>query len=219
MPTPVYQLFLTYLALSFCDTTAVTKHQLQYDSVIDTADTTTILTYFTTLSLGNTVKILWASSKNIKDSHFEIEHSTNNTIYTPIAKIKCIGSTSKIIDYETTDNAPSVGTNYYRLVRYSTKGEKKIFKAKKLKFELSTEQVSIYPNPVQQTVHIKTTDWLNEDLNLEIFQLDGQVVAKKRLKNENGNFKFDLESKPKPGIYILKIKNTSQAYQTKIEVK
>jgi len=77
---------------------------------------------------------------------------------------------------------------------------------------LSSENISIYPNPVTSVMNIKFNKYRNELVEMEIFDLTGKIVREAKILN--GLTTIDVEDLDN-GIYFVKLNNghTSSAHR------
>lgn len=75
----------------------------------------------------------------------------------------------------------------------------------------SNELISVYPNPVQETLFIKLEEGSLQGIEVKMFTVSGrQVLTSARIKHE-GNKLISLDlGNLKPGIYLLKIQNDEE---------
>jgi Secretion system C-terminal sorting domain len=77
--------------------------------------------------------------------------------------------------------------------------------------------ISIYPNPSTGVFTVNFNNNLEDNNNIEIFNLLGQNVYKETVINEK-DLKISLTHLPK-GTYIVKIANGEENYNTKIIIE
>lgn len=70
--------------------------------------------------------------------------------------------------------------------------------------------VSIYPNPVQNTLFVKLTD--NSNSRLSVFDATGKKIFEQEI---NGDFAYDMSALHN-GIYYVRVANANNTYSTKI---
>jgi hypothetical protein len=78
-----------------------------------------------------------------------------------------------------------------------------------LESEMNKVNITPYPNPVQQFLHISSDSWTNAVINFELFSIKGELLNKGVLMESNpkidiGNFKS--------GTYILKLKTKDNTW-------
>ena len=69
------------------------------------------------------------------------------------------------------------------------------------------DKISVYPNPVENYMHVITTEKVE---SLALYSIDGKLI----LRNEKSNY-FDM-SKLQKGIYLVKIKTEKGTYSKKV---
>ncbi|MBS1752906.1 MAG: T9SS type A sorting domain-containing protein [Ferruginibacter sp.] len=74
------------------------------------------LLYFTAKEDKGINILSWKTATEINSAYFTIEKSNDGNNYTPIGIVNAAGNSSTEISYSFTDNKPSIGKNYYRLV-------------------------------------------------------------------------------------------------------
>ena len=68
----------------------------------------------------------------------------------------------------------------------------------------------IFPNPVDNILHVISKDILMDNLSFELFNTLGQAQTLSMTKEEN-QFTIDMAALPS-GVYILKMKNGEEVY-------
>lgn len=88
---------------------------------------------------------------------------------------------------------------------------------KDLKF--SENEVTIYPNPVQNQLNINISNNNSSNLNLTLFDLSGKILILKMVQLSNtSNCQLDV-SKLHAGLYLLKITSDKQTITKKINIE
>ena len=70
---------------------------------------------FVATEAGNSIELKWVTAMEKNFSHFELEKSTGNLNFVPIARIEGKGGLEAITSYIYLDTLPQSGKNYYRL--------------------------------------------------------------------------------------------------------
>ena len=78
--------------------------------------------------------------------------------------------------------------------------------------ETVLEDVSIYPNPSNGVINIKTS---SDVLNVNVFDISGKIVHSTTL---NGNLSIDLSQLEK-GSYIIELRNSTGIYKETITIQ
>ncbi len=159
-----------------------------------------------TSSEGNdSIEIRWTTGNEVNTASFSIESSNNGATFTNIGAINSIGNGAN--GYSYTDKHPYKGINYYRLVCVNKDGSKVYSKIVSAEF-LSNSQISIYPNPVRNSLTIK-------GIHISMVQVVdnmGKVVKVISLKDAT-NPSISVEGMAK-GICHLRIQTTDEKVNT-----
>lgn len=110
---------------------------------------------FTGYNEGVVNKLLWITSTEKNNDHFEIEKSTDALKWETIGFIKGKGNSLKQVNYEYSDYDFNQNIIYYRLVQVDTDGKKEYFK---------TISINKTGNPTNKKI-IKKTNIYGEDIN------------------------------------------------------
>ena len=78
--------------------------------------------------------------------------------------------------------------------------------------------INIFPNPVEDFVHLSLGDCLDKNLDLQLFDVSGFLILKKNISNQNSS-SLTINTHPlSTGIYFLKIGNEEGFLTKKITV-
>jgi len=112
------------------------------------------LSSFEAVKNNNKVILNWTATSELNNDRYVIEHSDNGRTYTTLLTIRP-GATH--FNYMATDDHPSPGTNYYRLVQYDKDGNKTYFGVRIINFGGDgAPYVQVYPNPASSYFTIRT---------------------------------------------------------------
>ena len=79
---------------------------------------------------------------------------------------------------------------------------------------------TIYPNPVQNYINIKSKNDFIGNLKVAVVNLAGQTIMNSQLeKNSSGSYNIDVKNKLSAGIYLVNISTDNAAFSSKIIVK
>jgi|GEM_PF-5489761 len=151
-----------------------------------------LLSFTGTLN-GSYVDLNWQTASEINNSHFIIEKSTNGYDFEFLTQVNGAGNSSVTLSYSCKDEAPQIGTNYYRLKSVDfnsvTKNEG-IVVVNYNKFDFS-----FYPNPFGDNINI-SVNGSYDFLTLQVCNIVGEFVSELKL---NGGDTY-LISKEELGI-------------------
>jgi hypothetical protein len=122
---------------------------------------------------GN-VLLNWTTASERYSSHFEVEHSTDGSIYESIARLETAGESSVLQNYNFEHTEPVSGLNYYRLAHYDLDGTLSYSDVKAVDFGKNTS-IKVFPNPVKDILTISSLEDFNFE-SIEIYDMQGVLV-------------------------------------------
>jgi len=180
---------------------------------------------FSAFKKDNQVMLQWYAANDQKDINYEIQYSKNGTDYQPVGTVPSnIATAGTVTQYQYQYNtSPSdVGEIYFRIKRTDGSGNINYSMIKVVNLN-AVQRIGIqtYPNPIVKTVMVQFDENQNGNFILELVSLTGQVIQQKSVILSGGNLaKFDLETRPITGLYILRAKNVAnnKQYVTKVMI-
>ncbi|WP_199118151.1 T9SS type A sorting domain-containing protein [Pedobacter sp. ASV28] len=160
--------------------------------------------YFKAKKEGSSAILSWKTLNESNSQKFTLERSSSLNNFTVIKTIASIGNTDEASLYNYTDSRPLSGTNYYRLTQYDNDGKPTILGIEALTFGINSEKTTIYPNPANAYVWVKSPSSLDGIISLNLISLTGKIVLTKSFAQVGlrENVKLDLAGIP-TGAYIL----------------
>jgi hypothetical protein len=105
------------------------------------------LLYFTTQLQDESVLIKWATEKEENFDYFELQRAGSDLVFTSIINVPGAGyNTSSLKEYSTTDDAPIIGTGYYRLKAVDIDGSVEYFQVRSVTYN-GGKNFYVSPNP------------------------------------------------------------------------
>jgi Concanavalin A-like lectin/glucanases superfamily/Secretion system C-terminal sorting domain len=153
------------------------------------------------------VCLLWVTENEENFSKFEVERSSDgrNFLYmTDIAARNGTGTNS----YNSKDNNPFAGDNFYRLKTINTDGSSKYSKVVKINLD-KPQLVSVLPNPATSVILINGIGYYNQ---LQLVDLSGKIVLQKNIQN---NLEEVAISQLHPGLYLIRLLNGREVMSLK----
>lgn len=158
------------------------------------------LIVFTATPVNNQTILSWHINDNSSTSKFIIERSADANNFVSIGSCLATSQTN----YSFTDKQPLPGNNFYRLKVINADG-KIIYSDIKL-IKLSAPKISLYPNPVKNTLQIIADNTIAENVSIEITNIEGTVLNKLEFKSSiTGIVKTIDVSNLTKGIYFIKL--------------
>ncbi|MGI8598631.1 MAG: M14 family zinc carboxypeptidase [Chitinophagaceae bacterium] len=151
---------------------------------------------------NNTVQLWWEATTDANHNYFEVERSANGNSFSPI------GKRFKGEAYNYTDISPVPGNNFYRIKQVDNNG--KIIYSKTINIAIQNKfTVNVYPNPVDDLLHIKLSAVSQQGSTLKITDLYGRQLYMIRIMTASENEIIINVSRWKPQVYLLSIYNNN----------
>ncbi|RYZ51838.1 MAG: T9SS type A sorting domain-containing protein, partial [Sphingobacteriales bacterium] len=123
---------------------------------------------------GCDVQLDWVSTNESRNSYFNVEHSADGVAFESIAKVNTDLGASDKTAYSYTDKSPVSGANYYRVSQVDLDGKQYTTNVLTVKNGCAVvSQVSLFPNPASETVHVKGLSGTN---TVRVFNVLGQQI-------------------------------------------
>ena len=174
------------------------------------------LLYFRPQQEEGLVKLKWATASEHNNDFFTIERSLDGIEFEIVSRLPGAGNSASQTNYTAVDRNPHLGVSYYRLKQtdYDGKFERTEWHSVVVRAEI--DGLTIYPNPIENKIHILCESSLAKKEDLEIVDVTGKVIFSKTLEMRYGDNMIEIDT-PEiiPGIYIVKFGN-AQSKITKI---
>lgn len=157
-------------------------------------------------------KLNWETASENNSLHFVVERTLDGEIWDSITTVEAQGYSEELNFYETYDETPQQGVNYYRLKQVDTDGWFEYSEIKSVQFnnEDLENLIQVYPNPFDSYVYVSGVE--NQDAKL--YDVQGRLIRVLAIRNgliENlddlikGVYLLELEKEnAKPRIKLLK---------------
>ncbi len=148
------------------------------------------------------VQLTWQTANEIRFNRFEIERSSDSKSWLEIKTQAAKGTASK---YETLDEKPHYGINYYRLKMVDNDGSFTYSKTVAIDWtKPSSKQWSVYPNPVKDKLYISGNEDVAGKQAIQVLDISGKTILNTTINQlRNG---LSINGLPN-GSYILDIKD------------
>lgn len=124
-----------------------------------------------------TVDLIWTTTTEQNTSHFIIERSKDGLHFTPIGRSDAAGYTNGTTVYQSVDDAPELGLNYYRLQQVDNDGSVALSNIVTALFEPKNVTVMVVPNPTRDQAELLLSAAHEGDLAVRITDGSGRMVA------------------------------------------
>ncbi len=166
------------------------------------------LVSFTGTLKNEKVNLYWNTSYEFNIDHMEIERSTDAVSFTTLSNFTSKGTASSGASYSAVDLYPFAGLNFYRLKTIDLDGT--ISYSDILKFETAKKPINItqlYPNPVQDVLHIQVQSDKRQSVIAYVYDLSGKQVQSNSFTLNNGiNNTAVSMMNVAPGTYFIQYK-------------
>jgi len=206
--TTGYSYTITDLSLNNCSVTRTVN-------VVSCTTTPIELVSFTGEVLDNVNEISWITGSERDNDYFTIERSSNGVDFEDIADVASRGDANHIQAYSFEDEEP-INEAFYRLSETDVDGKRKVastviyLKRNEINFSV----VSVAPNPVANTLQLRLESSVDDDLEVQIFNVVGQLVYQESSFVPLGIKTFSIDmSNFSAGSYFLNLVTTQQGAQ------
>ncbi|MEN1786083.1 MAG: alpha/beta hydrolase fold domain-containing protein, partial [Bacteroidota bacterium] len=153
--------------------------------------------------IGQSDKILlkWTVASEYNNLGFEVQKSKDGAYWERLAFLNAQERIDEVFEYQTQDENPYKGNNYYRLVQVDLDGTIEYSKVIVIKFEESKESFQLFPNPASNQIRIGGLSNLHQ---IEIINSAGKVLYSIYPKD---NFQtVDISALPS-GLYFVRVRS------------
>ncbi|MBX3252860.1 MAG: T9SS type A sorting domain-containing protein [Chitinophagaceae bacterium] len=159
------------------------------------------LSSFEAYKKANVVVLTWVTSGEQNHKGFNIERSTDGTNWVTIGYVRAQsknGTGNGKLNYSFTDEAPVTGKNMYRLQQVDHNGKYE-YSSVRIVLQESGNNISIYPNPVQEDIHIKG---LKGNESISIYDIAGRLILHTRAGKATETIKLGNLN---DGVYYIQV--------------
>jgi hypothetical protein len=167
------------------------------------------------------VQLKWTTEQEHQLKSFEIERATTGKNWTKIGTIEPSNnkdmSAKNVYKFDDLTAFDAHSTIlYYRLRMIDEDGTVRFSPVKTVYLDKLKEAFEVFPNPTKAGVFIKNTSDKEEDMGVELFDVQGQLLLKTSLKvNGTGTYLPLSKNAQKAGIYFMRLSNAGQIWANK----
>ena len=162
---------------------------------------------FTATKNNNSIQLNWQMKDEINIDKYIVEKSANQDLYKPIATVVSVNKNN----YNTVDENPNKGDNFYRIKAISKDGKITYSSVAKVVFWANDIDIKINPNPVKNILNATIENTKAEKIFVQIADMQGNILQQKELLLQVGNNKFSIStSNLKAGTYSLIINGSKK---------
>ena len=154
------------------------------------------------------VTLDWKSADETNFSHYELEHSSDGSVFTTTCIVFGAAANGSGADYSYVDKtvAGRSGLIYYRLKMVDINGKFTYSPVRIIRLgEEKTLTLSTYPNPVQNNLRITLpVSWQNKHVNIDLYNGNGQQITGLNIPTSSQTESVSMASLQR-GIYFMKV--------------
>lgn len=166
------------------------------------------------------VAIEWKTASETNNDYFILERSTDAVNYSEIARVDGQGMSVTTTNYQQYDENIQHGTYYYRLTQVDFDGQSTIEGIAVVQCPLFAEDVVVYPQPADETLHIKLRTLYASKAAVQLINAVGQVVGNQNVDLSIGSQVIELNvSKLESGWYVLQLNSEHETLRKPIVIQ
>lgn len=119
--------------------------------------------------------VLWTVSNEINFSHYDVERKTQHSQFAKIASVPS-KYVNEVVTYTYDDESLPEGEFEYRLKMVDKDGQYVYSNTQAIKTACADESITVYPNPVQNTLHIAIKSAITQDYTIRIYNVMGKTI-------------------------------------------
>jgi hypothetical protein len=181
------------------------------------------VTNFSGVKLESSDKLSWTTSSEQNNAYFNLQHSTDGTNFTTLAKVNSKaqnGNSSVSLNYSSINSKPSLGHNYYRLQQVDMDGKVSVHaQIVDLIWGATGSTVSIYPNPTTDILNIDLYAVKDQNTTVKLLDMSGRVIKQIQAKSAVGmnNIKLSM-GEIASGVYTIQVyENNTLSHTSKVK--
>jgi sugar lactone lactonase YvrE len=161
-----------------------------------------LITFHATVDdLDQSVNLTWQTTSENNSDYFILERGIDGFTFQSIDRIAAAVTSDALIDYYFTDKTPIDGLAYYRLKEIDADGKISLSSIVTAKRN-DVPTFLIYPNPVQNDLHISSSSTETNKTTLSIIDVMGRILYQKESIAKSQTIPMEQFGQ---GIYFLKI--------------
>lgn len=164
-----------------------------------------------TYQTAQQVEIQWLADDFAQTAYFVVERSADGVVYEELALVE---PTSTINTFSFSDQDPLVGNNFYRLRQHYNVRHLR-YSNVELEIVTPSAEVVLFPNPVHETLQIKTKSLVGEKGAIQIFNTFGQLITTLTQVVFTTDIKRVDVSNLENGMYYLSLQAEGRKVMTK----
>ncbi len=159
----------------------------------------------------------WTTITETTTDYFEIEKSTDGTVFHFIGRVKAAGNSLDKLSYSFGDRNEVNGKKYYRLKTMDLDGSRSY--SHSISIEGATAfDVQVYPNPNEGMFSIMVNGHTTSDLQIRMYHANGELLLSQKMDRQLRKKEFNLADASK-GVYIIRVETAGYSFTRKVVLK
>ena len=161
------------------------------------------------LRTNKQVELVWKTTNEINNRHFEVQHATDGSTFKTITSVPAKANPSGTNEYSFMHYTPMPGKNFYRLRQVDEDGRFAFSKIVYIELNNSSDKLRVYPNPVvKNIVTISGIEGLSGSATINLLSEDGKLIRRYDLTQPvTTPLQLSFPESLKSGTYFLSISN------------
>ncbi|GEM_PF-780243 len=199
------------VVISGVNTSMIPMNSTRYFSMASVDELTPLPVEFYTFEAfverESAVRLKWQTATEINNDYFTVLRSTDAKNWESLGNVNGAGNSKVMKSYSYLDESPLPGTSYYMIRQTDFDGTTSHSKIQSVNI-LSGQSFQIYPNPVENSLHVKFNqkNTINNWAVLNSLGLDMSQNVQIEKAKEDGHWVFHFKSLPK-GLYFLQVED------------
>jgi len=159
----------------------------------------------------------WATQTELNTDYFIVERSQDAINYQRVGSVEAAGNSYMTLSYSLLDEAPWLGTSYYRLKQVDIGGNYEYYGPVAVRLE-GIEIININPNPARNEITYGIVSWKDTEVKVNIYDVLGRKLIAQKASIKKGFNQLTMDvSHLSSAIYILKITTETDNHYTQKE--
>jgi len=165
--------------------------------------------------IGTVIK--WATSKEVNNSYFIIESSTDGVTFTEVGRVNGQINSNTTSSYDFIDKSPSVGNVYYRIKQVDMNGDYTYSTLMSVSSSTNMLPLLIYPNPTSSGTNITIRlPYISADWTLKMYNVKGQIVYSGSSQGNQTEINSNMFAQ---GVYAVEATDGQHMYHAKLIIQ
>ncbi|MBP6573216.1 MAG: FG-GAP repeat protein [Flavobacteriales bacterium] len=150
---------------------------------------------------GAANRLYWTTATEASSAYFDVQRSTDGSIYTSIGSVNAAGNSQETINYSFDDMEPPQRLAYYRLRMVDLNGAMELSDA--IAIDRTGSGMLVFPNPAQGSITLAYGS-IGEEATINVLDATGRVVRTSVVAGNTISSNLDIDGLPS-GHYTVSL--------------